>query len=542
MRACVLTGSALCCVVASGLAMAQQTSVVDGPHNLSVSGPGTTRAVSEDQVCIFCHAPHNSTPVRPLWNRSMPVDAYSIYSSPSLDADPGQPTGSSKMCLSCHDGTIALGAVVSRDTPIVMAGGRQTLSDGTGHIGTDLSDDHPISFRYDSTLAARDPLLKPPSVLPDQVRLDPNGELQCTSCHDAHNNFFGDFMVMANSDSELCITCHAVGTTTVQAHRQCSACHQSHTAPSGPYLLRRSTVSETCLACHDGSVPMAADVADDMRKLAVHDTAAPIAFQEQDDQTNCTSCHDPHTMGSGSGAPPAIHPNLGRIDGVNASGSPIPAANTEFEVCFKCHADGDRTRPMVNRVIAQTNTRLEFSPTAVSFHPVQSPGRNSDVPSLLPPWTTASMMYCSDCHGSESNLTPGDPSRGGGVHGSNYEGLLRARYETSDETSESAAAYALCYTCHNRDHILSEENSSFPGHRRHVVEERTPCSACHDAHGIPSTQGSTMNNSNLINFDTRIVLPNARGRLEFRDTGRFRGECFLQCHGRDHDPLGYEQN
>ena len=54
----------------------------------------------------------------------MPVTAYIPYSSSSLQAKPGQPTGTSKLCLSCHDGTIALGSVVSRNQPIAMAGGR----------------------------------------------------------------------------------------------------------------------------------------------------------------------------------------------------------------------------------------------------------------------------------------------------------------------------------------------------------------------------------------------------------------------------------
>ena len=65
-----------------------------------------------DNACNTCHTPHGAAPVRPLWNRYTPIDAYRIYTSRSLDAEPGQPTGASKMCLSCHDGTIALGAVL----------------------------------------------------------------------------------------------------------------------------------------------------------------------------------------------------------------------------------------------------------------------------------------------------------------------------------------------------------------------------------------------------------------------------------------------
>ena len=91
-------------------------------HNLSISGPGAVRAISETEVCVFCHTPHGSSGVTPLWNRNSPVGPYTIYQSSSLEAAIGQPTGASKLCLSCHDGTIALGSVLSRPFPIVMAG------------------------------------------------------------------------------------------------------------------------------------------------------------------------------------------------------------------------------------------------------------------------------------------------------------------------------------------------------------------------------------------------------------------------------------
>src|SRR5580765_7275904 len=104
-------------------AQAQQSSIINSPHNLSASGPGAIRASNEQEICIFCHTPHNSAPVQPLWNRNMPVSAYTVYTSNSLDAVPGQPTGSSKLCLSCHDGTIALGSVLSRQQGIAMVGG-----------------------------------------------------------------------------------------------------------------------------------------------------------------------------------------------------------------------------------------------------------------------------------------------------------------------------------------------------------------------------------------------------------------------------------
>ena len=83
--AVILCGSATFLV-----AHAQSTSdVASTPHNLSVDGPGTVRASSETQVCVFCHTPHGATnsPGTPLWNRALSGQTYTTYSSSSLDAE-----------------------------------------------------------------------------------------------------------------------------------------------------------------------------------------------------------------------------------------------------------------------------------------------------------------------------------------------------------------------------------------------------------------------------------------------------------------------
>ncbi|MDX1777878.1 MAG: hypothetical protein R3339_03290, partial [Thermodesulfobacteriota bacterium] len=84
--------------------------------------------------------------------------------------------------------------------------------------------------------------------------------------------------------------------------------------------------------------------------------------------------------------------------------------------------------------------------------------------------------------------------------------------------------------CHNRNNILTDQ--SFPEHRRHVVEERAPCSVCHDPHGVAPT-------THLINFDKTIVFPNDKGDVRFEDYGRLSGACSLKCHGENHDLRSY---
>jgi hypothetical protein len=202
----------------------------------------------------------------------------------------------------------------------------------------------------------------------------------------------------------------------------------------------------------------------------------------------------------------------------------------EYELCFRCHADSTRKgSAVVPRQYPETNTRLEFGQSSASYHPVVSPGRNPNVPSLVPRYTTGSFIYCTDCHGNDQG--PGGMGSGpNGPHGSLYAPILERRLEMVDDTTESAAAYALCYKCHNRSSILGDE--SFKGHRKHIVDERTACTTCHDSHGVA---GKT----HLINFNPNYVTPAPGGRLEFIDQGTFRGQCYLTCHGEVHSPESY---
>jgi len=203
------------------LAARADESVVNSPHDLSSHSPNRIRAVNEDQVCIFCHTPHNADPRAPLWNRAIDTGTtYITYSSPTFE--PGvapQPDGASKLCLSCHDGTIALGQVRSRSEVIPVSGGPNLKPGQAGYLGTDLSGMHPISFLYDDALAiqnnaAGDVPLQLPSTLSDpDVKLDKQGKIQCTTCHDPHDDSNYDPGVVPHfwakpTWSGVCLTCH----------------------------------------------------------------------------------------------------------------------------------------------------------------------------------------------------------------------------------------------------------------------------------------------------------------------------------------------
>src|SRR4030042_874817 len=121
-------------------------SIVLTKHNLSASGPGTVKATVEKPVCEFCHTPHHAGQAQPLWNKNIPEILYTTYQSSSLKAVIGQPNGASTLCLSCHDGTIALGLLRSESQIISFTGGVVTMLVGRTNLGTDLSDTHPVSL------------------------------------------------------------------------------------------------------------------------------------------------------------------------------------------------------------------------------------------------------------------------------------------------------------------------------------------------------------------------------------------------------------
>jgi len=157
--------------------------------------------------CDACHTPHDgeTLPGVPLWNGSETTTTFVMYSSDTFQgtAD-GQPSGDSKLCLGCHDGSNSSFAWMSPDHS----------------FGTDeLARSHPISFVYDSALAAQDGALKNPSEASmlggtiSEDLLDPESKVQCGSCHDVHSSSVGDSLLRGYDYGSqygpgLCRMCH----------------------------------------------------------------------------------------------------------------------------------------------------------------------------------------------------------------------------------------------------------------------------------------------------------------------------------------------
>lgn len=209
----VLCG-ALVVLLVAGQAFAG-TTIVGSKHDLKAALP------TSQQVCVFCHTPHQPTgqTTDPLWNHTLSANAgYGVYASPTLNAVPTQVAGTdgsvSSLCMSCHDGTVGPGSLYNR--PNILAGEETpvapwapaTMIAGNALMGTDLSNDHPVNFLYNTALAGLDGGLVDPAGSPTVTALLIGGMVQCSSCHDVHDPTFLPFLRATNVNSALCTTCH----------------------------------------------------------------------------------------------------------------------------------------------------------------------------------------------------------------------------------------------------------------------------------------------------------------------------------------------
>ncbi len=518
---------------------------------------GVRKATARPGTCVYCHITHREEPKVARWARNAGGTMYRLYESSTLEATLQQPTGASRMCLSCHDGTLALSH--SRSLPATVRSRLSPMARTT--FGTDLSGHHPISFVYDTALSVRRQELADPTSLPEEVKLDSTQQLQCTSCHDAHTDNNEHFLVMDNRGSKLCVSCHrisgwrgSVHATSSAVHTSganpwphtdyqtvedngCANCHRSHAALHPEWLLTGTDEAGTCLTCHDGGMAKT-DVGEAFRAFSTHPIEISQDVHEPDEDplimprhVTCNDCHDPHSVQIAT-AQAVGGGGVGAASGIDSSGVLRAVANAEYEVCYKCHGLQDEADAFVTRQDNVSNTRLEVATNNESYHPIEAAGRNQAIEGLEPGYTASSIIKCSDCHGSGGGVA----ANTGGPHGSTFEPILRALYQIVDPSMEAFQSYGLCYGCHNRASLLADA-SGF-SHFQHVVTEETSCAVCHDAHGSRSNRA-------LINFlrlgraGEEVITASSSGLLEFRSMGRGRGECFLTCHNVDHNPLSY---
>ena len=502
---------------------APESKVSSTKHNLSITGPGSVKATSETQICIFCHTPHNANASvkAPLWNRQVNTAAgtYTRYTSLSLDANniangfSDQPGGSSLLCLSCHDGTVALGdvSVLPKTTgtsgsTINLNGtnaGKMPVGKGvntgyTPNLGSNLTNDHPISITYNNTLAETDTELARMDTQQKDTGFNgaligirgsgykpklpleptgPNGEgqVQCASCHDPHlfdsedpNRKFLRLNRLAKDEPSA--SAEFVPATDII----CMGCHRKlYSAWGRSAHAKKSTANETYT-----------DAAADLRGFPRGTTVW---------QASCLNCHDMHTV---QGSRRLLREGAGTDLTTGGSGSgvyqlgmaPLGAAEDYGKyaaietTCFKCHRNAGEANGnilvasgVLNDIVPSTKSLFDMKygmPVATGDQPTTTGEvhnvRNGDMeedPVNLGQGgfgnNAKRHVECTDCHNphrvrrsrtfaeEEGVATEIRTHRPGGALGNIASGVLRGTWGVEPSFGWSATSWPTAPTSFN---------------------------------------------------------------------------------------------
>ena len=236
------------------------TSITASKHNFQLNTNAVYTTSSEDGVCVFCHTPHKGASSLLLWNHQLSANDYSwkdVGTGGRTTGGTTYPTnlrtwsGSTKKCLSCHDGTVSVGAIYWSNATdqtshlLAMAGSDQTGGkiSNTAYIipagqatqtqdGTDLSGNHPVGvpYSYGNVASTYNGITTGANVRLNQwVSAPGNGDgtgvkifgaggaggpvagsagIECASCHDPHGTGNEFFLRVTKSGSQLCLSCH----------------------------------------------------------------------------------------------------------------------------------------------------------------------------------------------------------------------------------------------------------------------------------------------------------------------------------------------
>lgn len=202
--------------------------------------------------CTFCHTPHKGISTLLLWNHTLSANTFSWDAANTTAGTPFAKingltyNGPTAKCLSCHDGSVAVGDVNwFMETKGIVPGGELKITD-PGHLvgaGGSMSGNHPVAMPYPyqqvantyngiTTSSAATPGYgfvanewQPTPVLPIRVYNDDGSGnitggpvagktgIECSSCHDPHNKAAVDDMFLrgkltGNTNDYLCLKCH----------------------------------------------------------------------------------------------------------------------------------------------------------------------------------------------------------------------------------------------------------------------------------------------------------------------------------------------
>lgn len=206
-------------LLGAGVALAN---IAGSPHDLTTGYTGADYA-----SCTYCHTPHRpntAMSTAPLWNRNAPTSTYTLYAgtggvsgTTTCGTTLSQPGNNSKTCLSCHDGTMAVGDLYNAGmyADDVITGGNLDANGNlgagdAGYIGTDLRDDHPVGLSISGANSCAGTLDAAGMTAAGFRLYGTTNDFECGSCHDPHSWYpttTGRFLRV--SESTICSACHA---------------------------------------------------------------------------------------------------------------------------------------------------------------------------------------------------------------------------------------------------------------------------------------------------------------------------------------------
>lgn len=548
---------------------------------------GVTNQV-QPEVCIFCHTPHGALSdigvgrQAPLWNQNLSAATYTLYDGvwsktfqgyDALDRKrPNGPTGYSKLCLSCHDGTLAMNsfanapgyrststveytyatgykaasATIPGSIPVanVLDSSATSMYSGdTPLTGTNLQNDHPISFTYDSWLFSNDKELKDPTTIGTNydttgIRLYWDNELtlltnkvQCTSCHNPHLNYY-KFLRAAKYDNvsnsadptyfdanaadqrQICIICHDKTNwegTNAASHQKgkdkdgfplihgyyrdadfdashtaaqyaCLNCHEAHSAQGTEWLLKGGV---------DTTTGYGAIAAYNKTKSAIENT--------------CYLCHSP------IGTPLPGGTNTGMVRESSTAAATVADIYTQYQKASRMpvgevayNGRHNPVYPMAQPTEATSGTAVykstynDVTPTTVYMEKVLVDGSTGGGDTSV----NAKHVECTDCHNPHQSTSnnPNTPTASKvdvlrGMRGVNGSGAAVQSVKDIDTTGTYKAMLEqqeVCYRCHGASYYLF-----IP--RTYTTSSSTALAATEDT---------------LTNFsDNAYVTPGSRGMI-----------------------------
>ncbi len=248
----------------------------DSPHNINRVAPGGD---TYNRTCAYCHTPHHANSdaaelqyYNPLWSHEVSTGTYAGYVSSTFDTTHEAVNsdiliGPSRLCMSCHDGVIAVDQHYGGAIKNVVKNGGDTWGqiDVADGVNKSLANDHPIGFKY-NLISADNPGADADTAggvmynirkmateftvdLSGGSHYDPSTKLQVF-------NVAGDGLMLSNPAAVKRTIKDLMWQKTAGAtdyYMTCASCHDVHNKenPEQYLLVNMEANSEICLTCHN---------------------------------------------------------------------------------------------------------------------------------------------------------------------------------------------------------------------------------------------------------------------------------------------------